>query len=133
MKKQRLVLDADIDIERPELGVTVTLIRTAILAMARKAHDNRGRKSRGGPAIVAVTGKRPEAFQDRYWIYYETSRENGHGSGSRPRLTRAQAETVFKTSTESGDYSYVALRGPRLPQDRSWVTLAENGTPRASK
>ncbi|APU88954.1 hypothetical protein Rctr197k_156 [Virus Rctr197k] len=118
---------SEVEIELPELGVTVMLAGAALIAMARRAHDNRGRKCRGGPATVKVTGKRPEMFQDRYWVYYETAT----GSGSRSRLTRAQADAKYEQDVASGDYTYVAVRGPKGAQDpdRGWVTLAEHGTP----
>lgn len=110
---------SEVDLELPDLGVTVTLSGRALVTMARKAHNNKSRKCQGGPAVVRVTGKRPEAFENRYSVHYEIERENGHTSGvSISNVFRVQAEARFKDDVNSGRYTCVMIRGPREPKDQ---------------
>lgn len=129
--KKRMALESDLELEFPELGITVTVLKAAIIAMARKAHGNRRRQSQSGACVARVTGKRPERFQNRFSVYYEVARENGHGAGSSiSGVFRPEAEERYRQDVASGRYSYVELRGPKAPQDKNCVVLESHGTKR---
>lgn len=119
----------DIEIEADNLGVRFTISAKNLLSLARAAHSNRGKKAKKGPVSAEVSGKRPEAFQNRYIVAYEQVRPTGAtGRGTIPGLTAEQAATRFEQEKANPNNTWVGLLGPKDPDDVSSVILQQHGS-----
>lgn len=121
--------DGDITVDIPELGVSIDFVADELIAIARKAHDNKRGRSQSGPARAFRTGDRPERFNDRFMVY--TQHKSAHSDrvleGASYRLTKAAAEQQFAREVASSENTYVELRGPKNAQARGVVVLKTHG------
>jgi len=107
--------EGDITVDIPELGVSIELVGSELVAMARKAHDNKRGRSQSGPARAFRMGNRPEQFNDRFTVYKQhlSAHSDRVLEGASHRLTKAAAEQQFAREVASGENTYVELRGPK--------------------
>lgn len=120
-----------------DLNVNIQLDVAELKHLARKAHENKNRRSKSGPcrAEVADQNRWPAEFSNRYTVRYEDVRpsERGPGtlrrqSGGKQRLQKAEAEALFDRYAQEGENTYVELWGPKKPNDRSVTVLKTWGT-----
>jgi hypothetical protein len=123
----------DVKIEIPGYGVVVLVDGHALEVLACRAHRNKNHRSQSGPCQALASGPVPQRFQNRYWVYYETTSNGGQGSGtSVSNVYRDKAEARYEADIASGRYCYVALKGPKdpkNPRDSNKTTLLEWGKP----
>lgn len=115
---------SNVTIAIPELGVLVELDKGELIRLARKAHDNKSRKSTSGPCTAFITGARPDRFNDRYSVFHERA----GGGGRTNRLWPDEAEKLFDERVRDKEVTYVELRGPKDAKARTIVVLKTHGT-----
>ena len=107
----------DIELEIPLLGVTLIISGTVLTFLARKAHNNRTKKSRSGPVSVRATGPRPSEFNNRFSVICEQVRETGstHSVAARA-ATFEDALKEYEEQVAKKRWTSIKLMGPRSLQ-----------------